>query len=58
MITDTQQYKKELKQQEIQANKRILSGFRYFLAMYALVWFLSIVGFFEMNRGIMTVTTI
>ena len=56
MITDTQQYKKELKQQEIQANKRILSGFRYFLAMYALVWFLSIVGFFEMNRGIMTVT--
>lgn len=56
MITDTQQYKKELKQQEIQANKRILSGFRYFLAMYALVWFLSMVGFFEMNREIMTVT--
>lgn len=56
MITDTQQYKKELKQQEIQANERILSGFRYFLAMYALVWFLSMVGFFEMNREIMTVT--
>lgn len=56
MITDTQQYKREIKQQEIQSNKRILLGFRFFLGAYALIWFLCMVGFFEMNKALMTIT--
>ena len=55
MITEKEQFKRELVQQEIQANKRILAGFRYFTTTYVAVWFLSMVGFFEMDRGKMTV---
>lgn len=56
MITEKEQFKRELVQQEIQANKRILAGFRYFTTTYVAVWFLSMVGFFEMDRGKMTLT--
>ena len=44
MITEKEQFKRELVQQEIQANKRILAGFRYFTTTYVAVWFLSMVG--------------
>ena len=41
------QYEQELELQEINANKRILNGFIWFLAAVALVWVLSVTDFFK-----------
>ena len=45
------QYKQELALQEINANKRILKGFIWFLISVAFIWILNIIGFFEVNKA-------
>lgn len=49
------QYEQELVSQEINANKRILNGFIWFLAAVALVWILTITGFFNVNKHMVTI---
>ncbi len=48
------QYEQELDTQEINANKRILNGFVWFLAAIALVWVLTITGFFNVDKNMVT----
>lgn len=45
------QYKQELALQEINANKRILKGFIWFLISVAFIWILNTIGFFEVNKA-------
>ena len=49
------QYEQELAAQEISANKRILNGFVWFLGAVALVWVLTIVGFFNVDKNMVTI---
>ena len=48
------QYEQELFSQEINANKRILNGFVWFLGAVALVWLLTITGFFNVDKNMVT----
>jgi len=48
------QYEQELVSQEIGANKRILNGFIWFLGAVALVWILTIIGFFNVDKNMVT----
>ena len=48
------QYEQELVSQEIGANKRILNGFIWFLGAIALVWVLTIIGFFNVDKNMVT----
>lgn len=50
-----QQYEQELYAQEINANKRILNGFIWFLAAVALVWLLTITDFFQVDKTMVTI---
>lgn len=50
-----EQYEQELEAQEINANKRILNGFVWFLAAIALVWILTITGFFNIDKNMVTI---
>jgi len=45
------QYEQELALQEINANKRILKGFIWFLISVAFIWILNTIGFFEVNKA-------
>lgn len=49
------QYEQELISQEVNANKRILNGFVWFLAAVALVWVLTITGFFNVDKHMVTI---
>lgn len=49
------QYEQELISQEINANKRILNGFIWFLAAVALVWVLTIGGVFNVDKHMVTI---
>jgi len=48
------QYEQELVSQEINANKRILNGFVWFLGAVALVWILTIADFFKVDKTMVT----
>lgn len=50
------QYERECKQQEIDSNKRIISGFWYFIFMFFFIYALSVVGFFKMDFLTMSIT--
>ena len=49
------QYEQELAAQEINANKRILNGFVWFLSAIALVWLLTITNFFSVDKTMVSV---
>lgn len=53
-----EQYKQELLYQEIKSNKYTLKGFIWFVASLALVWLLTIVDFFEVDKKIITIAFI
>lgn len=55
MITKKEQTKRELDAQEMIANQRMLAGFRFYLMTYSAIWFLVMVGFFDMSKSMMTV---
>ena len=48
------QYEQELHNQELNANKRILNGFIWFLGAVALVWLLTLIGVFNVNKTMVT----
>ncbi len=48
------QYEQERLLQEINANKRILNGFIWFLAAVALVWILTVTGIFNVDKNMVT----
>lgn len=48
------QYEQELIAQETNANRRILNGFVWFLGAIALVWVLTIIGFFNVDKNLVT----
>lgn len=49
------QYEQETITQEVNANKRILNGFIWFLAAIALVWVLTITNFFNVDKNMVTI---
>lgn len=50
-----EQYKKELIDQEVESNKRTLKGFVWFLLAVALIWLLTVIGFFEVDKKLITI---
>lgn len=50
-----EQYRKELIYQEIKSNKSTLKGFIWFLIAVAFVWLLTVTGFFEVDKGLVTI---
>ena len=50
-----EQYRRELTYQEIKSNKRTLKGFVWFLAAVALTWLLTVTGFFEVDKKLITI---
>lgn len=51
-------YEKELRYQEIKSNKYTLKGFMWFLLFLCLVWLLTVIGFFEMNKRLSTIALV
>ncbi|MBP3617266.1 MAG: hypothetical protein J6J38_04435 [Lachnospiraceae bacterium] len=49
------QYEQELLYQEIAANKNTLKGFIWFLLAVALVWVLTMIGFFEVDKTLTSI---
>lgn len=49
------QYEQELLYQEIAANKNTLKGFLCFLVAVALIWFLTMIGFFEVDKTLVSI---
>lgn len=49
---------KELRYQEIKSNKYTLKGFMWFLLFLCLVWLLTVIGFFEMNKRLSTIALV
>lgn len=50
------QYFQELKYQEIKSNKHTLKGFSWFLAAVAFIWLLTVTGFFEVDKKLITIS--
>ncbi|MBO5486647.1 MAG: GGDEF domain-containing protein, partial [Eubacterium sp.] len=50
-----EQYRQELVNQEIKSNKRTLTGFIWFLVAVALIWVLTVAGFFEVDKKLITI---
>ena len=50
-----EQYRQELIYQEIKSNKHTLLGFVWFLAGMALIWLLTVIGFFAIDKSIVTI---
>lgn len=50
-----EQYRRELIYQEIKSNKRTLKAFIWFLAAVALAWLLTVTGFFEVDKKLITI---
>lgn len=48
------QYEQELLYQEVNANKNTLKGFVWFLIAVALIWLLTVIGFFEVDKTLVT----
>ena len=51
-----EQYRQELIYQEVKSNKHTLKGFIWFLIAVAFVWLLTVTGFFEVDKTLITVT--
>lgn len=49
------QYRQELIYQEIKSNKYTLKGFIWFLIAIAFIWLLTIIGFFEVDKKLLTI---
>lgn len=52
-----EQYRQELINQEIKSNKHTLRGFFCFLLGVALIWLLTAVGFFDVDRKLVTIAS-
>lgn len=50
-----EQYYRELIYQEIKSNKHTLKGFCWFLLAVALIWLLTVTGFFEVDKRLITI---
>lgn len=53
-----EQYRRELADQEIRSNKHTLKGFGWFLIAVALIWLLTVTGFFEVDKKLITIAFI
>lgn len=53
-----EQYRHELIYQEIKSNKRTLKGFIWILLAVAVIWLLTLTGFFEVDKKLMNVAFI
>lgn len=51
-----EQYHSELAYQEVKANKHTLKGFCWFLVALTLIWFLTVMGFFEVDKKLITLS--
>ena len=49
------QYAQELLHQEVTANKNTLKGFIWFLIAVALIWFLTVINFFEVDKTLTSI---
>ena len=52
------QYEKELLYQEIKANKHTLKGFVWFLVGVVFVWLLTVTGFFEVDKKLISIALV
>ncbi len=50
-----EQYLQELDYQEIKSNKHTLKGFCWFLLAVAFIWLLTVLGFFEVDKRLITI---
>lgn len=50
-----EQYRRELVYQEIKSNKHTLKGFSWFLIAVAFIWLLTVTGFFEVDKKLITI---
>lgn len=50
-----EQYRRELIYQEIKSNKRTIKGFMWFLIGVAFTWLLTMTGFFEVDKKLITI---
>lgn len=50
------QYFQELDYQEIKSNKHTLKGFCWFLLAVAFIWLLTVLGFFEVDKKLITIS--
>ena len=50
-----EQYRREVLEQEIKANKRTLKGFIWTFAAVGLMWFLTMVDFFEVDKKLISI---
>ena len=50
-----EQYEQELKNQEIKANRRTMTCFLWFLVAAGIIWLLTVVGFFEVDKKLITI---
>lgn len=50
-----EQYRQELVYQEIKSNKHTLEGFMWFLAGIACIWLLTTIGFFRVDKKLITI---
>lgn len=50
-----EQYRQELIYQEIKANRHTLRGFLWFLIAVAFIWLLTMIGFFEVEKNLITI---
>lgn len=57
-MENLKEYEKELRYQEIKSNKYTLKGFMWFLLFLCLVWLLTVIGFFEMNKRLSTIALV
>lgn len=53
-----EKYRQELIFQEIKSNKHTLRGFLWFLLAVALIWLLTVTGFFEVDKRLITIAFI
>ena len=51
-----EQYFQELDYQEIKSNKHTLKGFCWFLLAVAFIWLLTVLGFFEVDKKLITIS--
>lgn len=51
-----EQYYRELDYQEIKSNRHTLKGFSWFLIAVAFIWLLTVTGFFEVDKKLITIS--
>lgn len=50
-----EQYEEELKNQEIKANRHTMRCFLWFLVVAGIIWILTVIGFFEVDKKLITI---